>query len=238
MTSQEVLASSKLTHALIGEGTGPGLSLMRTQVRAIMKSLGRTGHKFFTKLDADKIRTRYEFAPGSSDDGQLAVLTYGDFQAMTDADIEAYQKEQKVFRRNCIPVQVQSGLDKIHDEIDANIKKSEEMKAFTSGAKSTEVKPRYDALPIEGIKYGTRRMTLGVGSHGLHNYRKGIGDREFLEDRTNHLFEHILNFMHRRTTTAPKSGRVETPRDHLDAIIANGMILACLWENWPGGEPE
>ena len=91
------------------------------------------------------------------------------------------------------------------------------MKTFDSGAKSTERKPAYDLLPVEGISRGAIRMAEGASSHGPRNFEKGARDAEFVRDRTNHMVEHALLYAHGDRTT-----------DHLGAVIANACMLARL----------
>jgi hypothetical protein len=100
---------------------------------------------------------------------------------------------------------------------------------FASGAKSTVSKPRYDLVPIEGIQYCAERMGLGAQSHGPRNYMKGVNDEAFILDRKNHLFEHCKHYIDGTTVTG-KDGRVDTPLDHLKAVLANASMLAALEE--------
>lgn len=89
-----------------------------------------------------------------------------------------------------------------------------EMKVFTSGAKSTVKKPRYDLVPLITDQLIAERHEYGASRHGVRNYLKGKDDQEFITDRINHLIEHAKEFAtHRR-------------RSDLAAILCNGSILA------------
>jgi hypothetical protein len=103
------------------------------------------------------------------------------------------------------------------------------MKEFSSGARSTVAKPRYDLVPIEGIQYCAERMELGAASHGPRNFMKGVNDPAFIQDRKNHLFEHAKHYLD-GTTVVGSGGRVDTPLDHLKAVLANACMLAALEE--------
>ncbi len=91
-----------------------------------------------------------------------------------------------------------------------------QMHQFSSGAKSSVVKPRFDLLPVRGLKLGANRFQYGASRHGERNYTKGGGDPTFIRDRINHLIEHCLKFAATRQTK------------DLEAIICNGMMLAEL----------
>jgi hypothetical protein len=97
---------------------------------------------------------------------------------------------------------------------------------FTSGAKSSEVKPRYDLVPQRALECIARRFELGIKTHGERNYRKGAQDSVFLVDRINHLIEHTLQFAeHRRTSD-------------LAAVLCNAAMLAELGADTERDMPE
>ena len=101
------------------------------------------------------------------------------------------------------------------------------MHQFTSGAKSSTVKPRYDLLPIRGLKLGANRFQYGAERHGERNYTKGASDPVFIRDRINHLAEHVLKFTATRQTK------------DLEAIICNALMLAELHaDDGAGGDNE
>jgi hypothetical protein len=90
------------------------------------------------------------------------------------------------------------------------------MKTFTSGAKSTVKKPEYYLIPLIALQLLAERFGFGKARHGERNYRKGASDQEFVTDRVNHLFEHVVNYAeHRR-------------RSDLAAVLCNAAILADL----------
>ena len=91
------------------------------------------------------------------------------------------------------------------------------MKTFTSGAKSSEAKPRYDLIEPEALTRCAARMAQGAASHGERNYQKGACDPDFIRDRKNHLLEHAWKYA---------AGDVSD--DHLGAILANANMLAWL----------
>lgn len=102
-----------------------------------------------------------------------------------------------------------------------------EMHEFTSGARSTTVKPRYDLCPPRGIKLAANRFQYGADRHGERNYTKGAQDPTFIRDRINHLIEHALKFAASRQTK------------DLEAILCNGMMLAELHaDDGAGGANE
>jgi hypothetical protein len=105
-----------------------------------------------------------------------------------------------------------------------------EMHAFESGAKSTEVKPRYDLVPIESITYIAERLGFGAERHGEHNWRQGVNDPVFIRDRKNHAIEHLLAYVSGQTSKPDKTGKVDTPIDHLKAAITNLAMLASIEE--------
>jgi hypothetical protein len=92
------------------------------------------------------------------------------------------------------------------------------MKAtFTSGATSSEAKPRYDLIPPTALKRLAERFGYGARKHGDHNYKQGYRDHEFVRDRINHLIEHAVQYA---------SG--DRTEDHLGAVMCNAAMLAEL----------
>lgn len=89
------------------------------------------------------------------------------------------------------------------------------MATFESGAKSTEVKPRYDLIPAEAAKREAIRWAEGCATHGERNWQKGANDPQFIIDRTNHLVEHAILYANGDRST-----------DHLGAIRCNAAMLA------------
>jgi hypothetical protein len=112
------------------------------------------------------------------------------------------------------------------------------MTEFSSGAKSTEIKPRYDLVPVEAVRYIAERLGLGAEHHGENNYKKGVNDPVFIKDRTSHAIEHLMNYANGNTTGPDKYGEYDTPIDHLKAAITNLAMLAWIEENRPEEAPE
>jgi hypothetical protein len=87
--------------------------------------------------------------------------------------------------------------------------------AFSSGASSSEQKPRYDLIPLEALRREAARMAEGAQTHGENNYQQGKNDPAFVKDRINHMLEHALLYA---------SGDRST--DHLAAVRCNaGMLI-------------
>jgi hypothetical protein len=93
-----------------------------------------------------------------------------------------------------------------------------EMKTFSSGAKSTVEKPRYDLIPLRALKLIADRFEYGASRHGERNYQKGAHDATFVRDRINHLIEHAAKYA------------VLRDEENLSAILCNAAILADLHE--------
>lgn len=86
---------------------------------------------------------------------------------------------------------------------------------FTSGAKSSEEKPRYDLIPLDAQRREAIRMAEGARLHGENNYQQGLADPAYHRDRLNHLIDHALRYA---------SG--DRSDDHLAAIRCNaGMLI-------------
>lgn len=106
------------------------------------------------------------------------------------------------------------------------------MKEFTSGAKSTELKPEYRLVPIEAMEMIARRFAYGAARHGEKNYQKGVNDPIFIRDRQNHALEHMMRYV-AGATVMEADGTLETPMDHLEAAICNLAMLCYLERNRP-----
>lgn len=106
------------------------------------------------------------------------------------------------------------------------------MEQFKSGAKSNEVKPRFDLIPLEALQYMAERFGGGAVSHGERNWEQGANDPEYILDVKNHTAEHLLNYIAGRTTV-DKNGREEGPIDHLKAALTRAAMLAYFEEHRP-----
>lgn len=89
------------------------------------------------------------------------------------------------------------------------------MAIFDSGARSSEVQPRFDLIPYEAQVREAARMAHGASVHGENNYRVGLHDTAFQLDRLNHLIAHALKY-----------AAGDRSDDHLAAIRCNaGMLI-------------
>jgi hypothetical protein len=89
---------------------------------------------------------------------------------------------------------------------------------FTSGAKSTEEKPRYDLMPLCALRRWAERLAYGAKRHGASNWTLGKDDPDYRRDRLNHTFEHLKKYM--------DGDRSE---DHLGAVMC-GIGFECWFE--------
>jgi len=78
-------------------------------------------------------------------------------------------------------------------------KKNEEIKMFSSGAKSSGKVTRFDFLPRAFMERVAKRFELGAQKYPPFNYRIGFNDKDFVLDRINHLEAHLQAFLHPRT---------------------------------------
>jgi hypothetical protein len=74
-------------------------------------------------------------------------------------------------------------------------KEASEKHAFKSGATSSERVLPYDLIPTLFLNRLAERFKLGAKKHGRFNYRKGLQDKEFIQDRLNHAFQHLKKAM-------------------------------------------
>lgn len=72
---------------------------------------------------------------------------------------------------------------------------SDKEATFKSGAKRSEVAPRYDLIPRAGLRRLAARYTMGAAKYGEYNWQKGLADREYVAQFKAHLFAHMLDFM-------------------------------------------
>lgn len=69
-----------------------------------------------------------------------------------------------------------------------------DMHVFASGAKRSELKPRYDLIPKSPLKRLAHRYELGARSYGDWNWQKGLP----AGDTLNHIIEHLLEWQRKR----------------------------------------
>lgn len=93
---------------------------------------------------------------------------------------------------------------------------------FSSGAKSSGTKPRYDLIPTWALQRIARRFELGAAKYGVDNWKKGLGDREFILDRINHAIDHLLIIRDRI-----RSGGIQIPTgdDDAAAVVLNAIFV-------------
>lgn len=69
----------------------------------------------------------------------------------------------------------------------------DDMHVFKSGAKRSELKPRYDLIPPDALRRLAQRYTLGAEKYGEFNWQKGMP----LGDTLNHIIDHLLVYAER-----------------------------------------
>lgn len=94
-----------------------------------------------------------------------------------------------------------------------------EAAVFTSGAKSSEEKPRYDLIPACALRRYAERCALGAKLHGDNNWKRGKDDPQYITDRLNHTIEHLMKYA---------SG--DRSEDHLAAVLWGAGALAWFEE--------
>lgn len=104
----------------------------------------------------------------------------------------------------------------------------ERLHVSDSGATSSHVPLRYDLIPRSLIEIAARRYTEGAKIHGERGYQVGLGDRDFILNRINHIQEHWNALFHSsKYRDAPKEGPIE----HLGAILWGIGFLCELIEH-------
>lgn len=69
-----------------------------------------------------------------------------------------------------------------------------------SGAKSSSWRPRYDLIPLSGLRRLAERYGSGAKAYGEWNWQKGIDDPEYVRDRLNHAIEHLILYAQKNAT--------------------------------------
>jgi hypothetical protein len=98
-----------------------------------------------------------------------------------------------------------------------------EIKHFESGASSSGNLPPYECLTPLFLHRAAMRMKLGL-RYGKHNWKKGARDKQFILDRLNHAFEHLI-----KAQQAIDRDEL-TDDDNLAAVVVNCMF-AMEYEN-------
>lgn len=86
-----------------------------------------------------------------------------------------------------------------------------------SGAKSSKEALYYHLLSPHFIRRCTERKTVGGKKYGMVQWRQGINDAEYVRDRYNHLWEHLLAY----------ASEGDSKDDNLGAIA---WAVECLME--------
>jgi hypothetical protein len=90
---------------------------------------------------------------------------------------------------------------------------------FSSGAKTDDIKPAYNLIPLDVLKREAKAWKIGADHYGENNWQKAKGDDKFIKERANHLIEHIFLWL---------SG--DRQEDHLANVRCNAGILMELTE--------
>ncbi len=93
----------------------------------------------------------------------------------------------------------------------------------TSGATSSKKADRFDLIPLAVQRCLAQRLAYGLENGAGHKWKRGIGDYEFIVDRTNHAYEHLTKLMQGDFSE-------ETEWEHLGAVLFGCMIRACALE--------
>lgn len=64
------------------------------------------------------------------------------------------------------------------------------MHTFPSGAKRSELKPRYDLIPASPLRRLAARYAMGAERYGEYNWQKGLP----ISDTLNHVIDHLLRY--------------------------------------------
>lgn len=96
----------------------------------------------------------------------------------------------------------------------------EETKAlFENGAARSQVRPRYDLIPLEAMLAIAERFTYGL-KYGKDNWKRG--GPAFFEDAKNHAIHHMMAY-------AAGDDSEETSEQNLGAALWN-LAALCWWE--------
>lgn len=79
---------------------------------------------------------------------------------------------------------------------------------------------QYDLVPPILLEQVAKRFELGLERYGRDNWRTGLSDPEFLQNRANHALAHLLAFIH-------QTPGEDSPMDNLAAV---GWAVAVLLE--------
>jgi len=107
----------------------------------------------------------------------------------------------------------------------ANYKDPSKLHISESGATSSHVPLRYDLIPRSLLERAAERYTMGISIHGERGYQKGLGDRGFIINRINHIYEHLNTLFH------PDYRKANSPEDEegIDIKSIHANLGAVLW---------
>lgn len=91
---------------------------------------------------------------------------------------------------------------------------------FSSGAKTDDIKPAYNLIPLNTLKREAKAWKKGADHYGENNWQKAKGDDKFIKERINHLIEHVFLWL---------SG--DRNEDHLANVRCNAGIVMELTED-------
>lgn len=119
------------------------------------------------------------------------------------------------------------------------VQDTEPLHVSESGATSSHIPLRYDLIPRSLIEVAAQRYTLGAIKHGERGYQKGLGDRDFIINRINHIYEHLNKLIHPDYRNADGPGdeegiEVNSINDNLGAIIWGIGFLCEVASHKPG----
>lgn len=103
---------------------------------------------------------------------------------------------------------------------------------FTSGASSSGYKLPYETLTPIFLKRAAARMALGLPHYGKHNWKKGVSDKNFILDRLNHAFEHLIKVMYEI------DNGITMTDDDLAAVVVNCMFAMEYQETFKLDNPD
>ena len=89
-----------------------------------------------------------------------------------------------------------------------------DLKEFSSGAKRSAKKPRYDLISLELLQRLAAVWEKGAEKYGEYNWQKASNDAEYQRDIANHILEHILLY-----------AAGDRSEDHPAHICANAQMM-------------
>ena len=103
---------------------------------------------------------------------------------------------------------------------------NEGTQGFASGATSSGMKTRFDLIPSFALQRIAKRFELGAQKYGENNWEKGIDDADFMRDRLNHAFDHLIKI----SQSFSRDDLQDLKEDELAAVILNCIFLMAFEE--------